>query len=244
MKLAVPAALALSACGPEALDDPRDSFVSPALSAPALSLPRQAAILTSTTVSFSGRSDARAGSRVIVTATDATLNRYSCTATVSSGQTWSCNKDLPDGGYSWTAQVDPAGPVSPPIDFVVFTFGFPAPTIDHTISPTREASPVLTGTVSSTLLGKGRFFLEVSEKGKVLCTVNDLTSTQWSCALPTPLSDGLHLLTADVDCGTAWTCQLTLPWWRGSHPPQPVTFHFPCSFRAPTETSSFACRCR
>src|SRR5437588_2045292 len=107
MKLAVPAALALSACGPEALDDPRDSFVSPALSAPALSLPRQAAILTSTTVSFSGRSDARAGSRVIVTATDATLNRYSCTATVSSGQTWSCNKDLPDGGYSWTAQVDP-----------------------------------------------------------------------------------------------------------------------------------------
>ena len=82
---------------------------------------------------------------------------------VASDHTWSCTQALADRGYSWTAQVGD-GPVSGPVDFIVNTGKYPAPTIDHTPSPTNDAKPILTGTVSSALVDRG-FYLEVTENG-------------------------------------------------------------------------------
>ena len=165
--------------------------------------PAQGEVATSRHVTFSGRSSASVGSKILVTALDAQMTRHTCPpATVGRDQTWSCRQQLTDGGYTWTAQVESGGPPSTPIDFIVFTHGFPAPLIDHTPSPTNDAAPILTGTVSAQLTGGG-FYLEVSENGVVLCTLDPVTSTNWSCPLTHPLADGPHLLTADVDCGAA-----------------------------------------
>ena len=90
------------------------------------------------------------------------------------------------------------GPVSGPIDFIVNTGKYPAPTIDHTPSPTNDAKPILTGTVSSALVDRG-FYLEVTENGNAICIVSPIKSTNWACPLAQKLADGPHVLSTDVD---------------------------------------------
>ena len=116
---------------------------------------------------------------------------------VASDHTWSCTQALADCGYSWTAQVGD-GPVSGPVDFIVNTGKYPAPTIDHTPSPTNDAKPILTGTVSSALVDRG-FYLEVTENGNAICIVSPIKSTNWACPLAQKLADGSHVLSTDVD---------------------------------------------
>jgi outer membrane protein OmpA-like peptidoglycan-associated protein len=147
---------------------------------------------------FFGRSGAPAGTSVTVASFDGRMVRRTCTAAVASDHTWSCTQTLSDGGYSWTAQVASGGPVSREVDFIVNTVGYPAPTIDHTPSPTNDAKPVLTGTVDASLAKRG-FYLEVTENGIAICIVDPIQSTDWACPLSAKLADGPHLLTADVD---------------------------------------------
>ena len=128
--------------------------------------PRQGQVVETSAVSFSGRSGAPEGSAIAVTATDGGLGRHSCSATVDSRQTWTCAQRLPDGGYTWTAQAVPGGPLSPGVDFVVHTGGVQAPLLDRLPSPGSDAKPVLTGTVSRSLVRRG-WILEVSDNGEL-----------------------------------------------------------------------------
>jgi outer membrane protein OmpA-like peptidoglycan-associated protein len=200
------ASLSIAACGgterpsigPEANVRPQAAAESK-LSVSAGS-PWQGQVVETSAVSFSGRSGASEGSAIAVTATDGGLGRHSCSATVDSRQTWTCAQRLPDGGYTWTAQVVPGGPLSPGVDFVVHTGGVQAPLLDRLPSPGSDARPVLTGTVSRSLVRRG-WILEVSDNGHELCVVQHLTSTQWFCALSQPLADGPHVLSADVSDG-------------------------------------------
>src|SRR4051812_12494712 len=121
--------------------------------------PGQAEIVCSNKVTFFGRSGAAVGATVTAVSFDGRMVRRTCTAKVASDRTWSCTQTLADGGYSWTAQVGTDGPLSRQVDFVVNTDGLPAPTIDHTPSPTNDSKPVLTGTVSDSLVNRG-FHLE------------------------------------------------------------------------------------
>jgi len=142
--IALPLPLLLGGCGSESPDlSARDSQALSTLSAGA---PVQGQVVGSAKVVFSGRSSANAGSTVGVSATDGRLVVHTCTTTVRSDQTWSCTQQLGDGGYTWTAQA--AGFTSAGIDFVVRSKGLAAPTIDQTPSPTKDSSPVLTGTAS------------------------------------------------------------------------------------------------
>src|SRR5262249_41086629 len=160
--------------------------------------PAQAEIICNTRVTFFGRSGAPVGATVTAASFDSRMVRRTCTAKVASDRTWSCTQTLADGGYSWTAQVGTDGPLSSPIDFVVNTRDYAAPTIDHTPSPTNDPKPVLTGTVSSELVNRD-FHLEVTENGKTICIVDPIKSTNWACPLTVKLADGPHLLTTDVD---------------------------------------------
>ncbi|GAC1343766.1 MAG: hypothetical protein NVSMB23_17930 [Myxococcales bacterium] len=162
--------------------------------------PSQGAVVDTTTVNFSGRSGAPPGSQIAVAALDGRLGRHLCTATVASDRTWSCAQDLPDGGYTWTSRVVPDGPPSPEVDFVVHTDGVQAPLLDRLPSPGRDARPVLTGTLSNDLAQQG-WILEVSDNGREICVVHDLTSTQWFCPLPERLADGTHVFSADISYG-------------------------------------------
>src|SRR5262249_20720149 len=153
-------------------------------------------------------------------ATDGLLVVHTCSATVRGDQTWSCSQKLPDGGYTWTARIAAQGSTSPGIDFVARRRGLAAPTIDQTPSPTRDSSPLLTGT-TSVFPGsckehpdrgkhdgweKGSHHhdhgdcdddddddadrdeggaqqvvsLTVSENGKPLCAIANVSSDQWS----------------------------------------------------------------
>src|SRR6266849_3718267 len=142
----LPFALLLCGCGSEGWDlAARDSQ---ALSVLTPSDPAQGRVVTSKKVVFSGRSSAASGSAVAVTATDGRLVVLTCAATVRGDQTWSCTQQLADGGYTWTARIAAAGFTSAATDFVVRTKGLAAPTIDQTPSPTRDSSPILTGTTS------------------------------------------------------------------------------------------------
>ena len=160
--------------------------------------PGQAEIVCNTKVTFFGRSGAAVGATVTAATFDSRMVRRTCAAKVASDRTWSCTQTLADGGYTWTAQVGSDGPLSSQVDFIVNNRGYAAPTIDHTPSPTNDPRPVLTGTVSSELVNHG-FHLEVTENGKTICILDPVKSTNWSCPLTTPLADGPHLLTTDVD---------------------------------------------
>jgi outer membrane protein OmpA-like peptidoglycan-associated protein len=213
--ITVPFALLLGGCGSEGPDlSARDSQALSTLSAGA---PAQGQVVGSGKVVFSGRSSANAGSTVGVGATDGRLVVHGCTTTVRSDQTWSCTQQLGDGGYTWTAQA--AGFTSAGIDFVVRSKGLAAPTIDQTPSPTKDSSPVLTGTASVySKTGKhhdgehdddddddddATVSLTVSENGKALCSVANVSSRQWSCKVSTKLADGSHLLTATLKRGNS-----------------------------------------
>src|SRR6267143_4734896 len=159
--------------------------------------PGQAEIVTRNKVVFFGRSGAAAGASVTVASFDSAMTRRTCTPSVASDHTWSCTQTLADRGYTWTAQVGD-GPVSASVDFIVNTGKYPAPTIDHLPSPTNDAKPILTGTVSSTLVDRG-FYLEVTENGQAICIVSPIKSTNWACPLSQKLADGPHVLSTDVD---------------------------------------------
>ena len=159
--------------------------------------PGQAEIVTRNKVVFFGRSGAAAGAAVTVASFDSAMARRTCTASVASDHTWSCTQTLADRGYTWTAQAGD-GPVSGPIDFIVNTGKYPAPTIDHLPSPTNDAKPILTGTVSSALVDRG-FYLEVTESGQAICILSPIKSTNWACPLSQKLADGPHVLSTDVD---------------------------------------------
>jgi outer membrane protein OmpA-like peptidoglycan-associated protein len=200
------ASLSIAACGGTERDSsgleasvPTQAAAESKLSVSAGS-PWQGQVVETSAVSFSGRSGAPAGSAIAVTATDGAMGRHSCSATVDSRQTWTCAQRLPDGGYTWTAQVVPGGPISPGVDFVVHTCGVQAPLLDRLPSPGSDAKPVLTGTVSRSLLRRG-WILEVSDNGHEICVVEHLTSTQWFCALSQRLPDGPHVFSADVSYG-------------------------------------------
>jgi outer membrane protein OmpA-like peptidoglycan-associated protein len=228
-------ALLLGGCGSESGDMWAQS--SEALSTLTASSPAQGQVVTSSIVVFSGRSSAPAGSAVSVAATDARLVVYTCSATVRGDQTFSCSQKLADGGYTWTARIASQGFASAGIDFVTRAKGLAAPTIDQTPSPTRESSPLLTGTTSVFTgsceehddhgehlgwekNGQDRgdhddcdddddhddddvrvVSLTVSENGKALCTIANVSSRQWSCKVSSQLADGSHLLVATVKRG-------------------------------------------
>src|SRR6267143_549541 len=231
----LPFALLLGGCGSESWDlTARDSQ---ALSVLTPGAPAPGQVVYSSKVVFSGRSSADSGSAVAVTTTDGRLVVHVCTTTVRSDQTWSCTQQLADGGYTWTAQA--AGFSSAGIDFAVRSKGLAAPTIDQTPSPTRDSSPVLTGTASVHSPGgkhdngkhsgwdnhPGRHgerdgehdeddgddhdddgatvSLTVSENGKTLCSVANVSSRQWSCKVSSKLLDGSHLLTATSKRGNS-----------------------------------------
>ena len=168
------------------------------------SFPAEGEVVPTRTVTFSGRTAAPPGTRVSVAALDGALGTHLCTATVAGDQTWSCAQKLPDGGYTWTAQIAPGAP-SAGIDFVVSTAGSPAPTIDATPSPTNDPSPTLTGTISvcgdedcDADVDDNDGFLVVSEKGQTLCTLHPFNAGAWACKLSSKLADGPHVLTAVV----------------------------------------------
>src|SRR2546423_4822758 len=112
------AALLSGGCGSSQEFSPtaRDSR---ALSAAAPSSPAQGQVVKSRKVTFAGRSSSAAGTSIAVTATDGHLATHSCTANVAPDQTWSCNQQLDDGGYTWAAAAGVAP--SAVIDFVVRT---------------------------------------------------------------------------------------------------------------------------
>lgn len=178
-----------------------------ALSAVAPTSPAQGQVVKSRKVTFSGRSNSSAGTTIAVTAIDGLLATHACSATVARDQTWSCNQQLDDGGYTWTAA---AGDVtSAGIDFVVRTRGLAAPTIDQTPSPSKDATPLLAGTSSEVTDGEedddgdrdGDDIVALTvrdESGAVVCTVMNLSNGRWSCRVPTKLSDGTHVFTATV----------------------------------------------
>src|SRR5713101_723658 len=219
----LPFALLLCGCGSEGWDlAGRDSQ---ALSVLTPSDPAQGRVVCSSKAVFSGRSSAASGSAVAVTATDGRLVVHTCAATVRSDQTWSCTQQLADGGYTWTARIAAAGFTSAATDFVVRTKGLAAPTIDQTPSPTRDSSPVLTGT-SSVYSGADEdkhrqgedgddddddddapVSLTVSENGKALCTVANVSSRQWSCKVSSKLPDGSHVLVATLKRGDSTSPQ-------------------------------------
>src|SRR5437868_335615 len=170
-----------------------------ALSAVAPSSPAQGQVVKSRKVTFAGRSSSAAGTSIAVTATDGHLATHSCTATVAPDQTWSCNQQLDDGGYTWAAA---AGAVtSAGIDFVVRTRGLAAPTIDQTPSPSKDTSPLLTGT-SSEVTDEDEDDDDIvavtvrDERGAVVCTVKNVSDNHWSCRVATKLADGTHVFTA------------------------------------------------
>lgn len=187
------------ACG-GTLGSPSARFSDPARTATAATpdSPGQGDVVRTNKVVLFGRSGASPGASVTAATFDSRMVRRTCNAVLASDRTWSCTQTLADGGYTWTAQVASGGPVSSQIDFIVNTNGSPAPTIDHTPSPTNDARPVLTGTVSSSLVNKG-FYLEVTENGTAICIVDPIRSTNWACPLSQKLPDGPHVLTTDVD---------------------------------------------
>src|SRR5262245_24329028 len=229
-------ALLLGGCGSESQE--LWARTSEELSTLTTGSPAQGRVVTSSNVAFSGRSSARPGSPVSVAATDGRLVVHACSATVGGDQTWSCSQKLADGGYTWTARIASQGFTSAGIDFVARTKGLAAPTIDQTPSPTRESSPLLTGT-TSVFTGSckehddhGRHLgweknghhhgrddcdddddddhddddvqvvsLTVSENGKALCSIANVSGRQWSCKVPVKLADGSHLLVATVKRG-------------------------------------------
>src|SRR5713101_2258630 len=233
----LPFALLLCGCGSEGWDlAGRDSQ---ALSVLTPSDPAQGRVVCSSKAVFSGRSSAASGSAVAVTATDGRLVVHTCAATVRGDQTWSCTQQLADGGYTWTARIAGESFTSAGIDLVVRTKGLAAPTIDQTPSPTRDSSPVLTGT-SSVYSGTDEdehrqgedgdddddddpVSLTVSENGKALCTVANVSSRQWSCKVSSKLADGSHLLVATVKRGDST-----------SPPSNPDLFVVKTSIAAPT----------
>src|SRR6266571_2100323 len=221
-------AVLLGGCGSGSSD--LAARVSEALSTLTPSSPAQGQVISSTNVVFSGRSSAASGSAVSAAATDGRLVVHTCPATVRSDQTWSCNQQLADGGYTWTARIAAESFTSAGIDFVVRTKGLAAPTIDQTPSPTRDSSPILTGTTSVFTgsckdkhhdRGKHKGWeknghqhghgdcddddddddddrdgdydvaivsLTVSENGKALCTIANVSDRQWSCKVSSKLA--------------------------------------------------------
>ena len=159
--------------------------------------PGQRAVVSSTIVTLSGRSAAPEGTQIQAVALDATMTPRSCTGTVTSDHTWSCAVQLPDGGYTWSAQADTGRP-SQAVDFVVRTWSVQAPLADRLPPVINDPTPVITGTVDASLLYQG-YHLEVTEGGKAICIVYPVTSTNWSCALTKPLAEGPHVLASDVD---------------------------------------------
>src|SRR5438128_18667 len=192
--------LVLAGCGSDQWNrDGRDA----ALSVLTPRAPAPAEVVRSSKVFFSGRSSAASGGRVTVTAIDGQNRTHTCATTIRSDQTWSCTQQLADGGYTWTAQIATPDFSSAGIDFVVRTRGLAAPTIDPTPSPTRDSSPILTGTSSVVSEDEDNdeddiVSLFVSENGKVICTIRSVTYDQWACPLSTKLADGAHLLTAVI----------------------------------------------
>jgi len=191
------------ACG-GALDAPRKAFGErdAAVVAATTDSPSQAEVVYKNKVVFFGRSGAAVGASITAVSSGLSSDgkstvRRTCTGTVASDRTWTCTQTLPDGGYTWTAQVTAGGPLSQQIDFIVNTDDEDdqAPTIDHTPSPNNDSKPVLTGTVSYELVDDGAR-LEVRENGAAICVVNPLRSTNWACPLSTRLSEGPHLLAA------------------------------------------------
>src|SRR3954464_1880654 len=187
--------LSISCGGPEAIPGARTASADLTSATPVS--PAQGQILSNARVTFSGRSDAAAGTAVTVAALDARLLQRSCKAAVGKDQTWSCAIQLAEGGYTWTAQAGHAGAVSSQFDFVVSIGKLPAPLIDHTASPTADAKPILTGVASAKLVSADAKVI-VSEGGTTLCTAA-LKSASWSCALAAVLPDGRHLLAAVVE---------------------------------------------
>jgi len=255
-------AVLLGGCGSGSSD--LAARVSEALSTLTPSSPAQGQVISSTNVVFSGRSSAASGSAVSAAATDGRLVVHTCPATVRSDQTWSCNQQLADGGYTWTARIAAESFTSAGIDFVVRTKGLAAPTIDQTPSPTRDSSPILTGTTSVFTgsckdkhhdRGKHKGWeknghqhghgdcdddddddddrdgdydvaivsLTVSENGKALCTIANVSDRQWSCKVSSKLAEGSHVLVATVKRGDST-----------SPPSNPDLFVVKTSIAAPT----------
>src|SRR5712692_9475884 len=212
-------AVLLGGCGSGTWDAAARS--SEALSTLTPDSPAQGQVVTSSTVTFSGRSSTVSGSTVSVSAKAGRLDVRTCSTKVGRDQTWSCKQQLADQGFT-----------SPGIDFVVRTKGLAAPTIDQTPSPTRDSSPVLSGTSSATSDDEGDdhdddddevVSLAVSENGKVLCSVANVSSRQWSCKVSSTLADGSHLLVATVKRGDSV-----------SPPSNPDLFVVKTSIAAPT----------
>src|SRR4051812_11174424 len=99
--------LSISCGGPEAIPGARTASADLTSATPVS--PAQGQILSNARVTFSGRSDAAAGTAVTVAALDARLLQRSCKAAVGKDQTWSCAIQLAEGGYTWTAQAGHAG---------------------------------------------------------------------------------------------------------------------------------------
>src|SRR6266849_3586992 len=178
-------AVLLGGCGSGTWDAAARS--SEALSTLTPDSPAQGQVVTSSTVTFSGRSSTVSGSTVSVAAKDGRLVVRTCSPKVGR---------------------------------------------DQTPSPTRDSSPVLTGTSSATSDDEGDdhdddddevVSLAVSENGKVHCSVANVSSRQWSCKVSSTLADGSHLLVATVKRGDSV-----------SPPSNPDLFVVKTSIAAPT----------
>ena len=169
--------------------------------APVLTSPASNAYFKSSTVFMAGTSTEPAGTQVRVTSTDAGSTQRSCIAVVQSDTTFGCPQTVPDGTYAWTAGVvEPGGGVGTtpaPMGFTVNTQALTAPGLNQTTSPTNNNKPTLTGTAPLAELGAG-YKLEIRENGVVLCTVNPISATPWTCPLTSALADGSHGLVADI----------------------------------------------
>ena len=163
---------------------------------PTVVTPADQATVGTRTPRYSGT--ATPGSTVIVSVDD----REACRAIADSSGAWACSSAFPlaDGPHRVAAVArDAAGNISPPSMTNRFTVALPAVTVaitspaDGTI--TNDSTPELRGTASPGSV------VSVFVDGVLIGTTTANASGAWTLTPTTPLSDGLHALTASAELG-------------------------------------------
>ena len=122
-----------------------------------------------------------------------------CTARVAADGTWVCTSAVALTGQPATkyvvsaTQTSAAGvtsPASAPLSFTVDTHTPAAPTFAAPASPTKNATPALSGTAEPGLT------VTVKDAGVTICTATATSSGAWTCTPAAPLADGDHTLAA------------------------------------------------
>ena len=161
--------------------------------APTLATPLSNAVTNNAQPTFSGTTELL--SSVTVTVNGVVV----CTVNADSTGNWSCSPSTPlsNGTQSAVAQTaDAAGNISAPSAATSFTVntivGAPTVTVPADGSVTNAASPLFSGKaqVGSTV--------QVTVDGSAGCSTVADSSGNWTCAAPTPLSDGPHAVTVSA----------------------------------------------